>query len=69
MLSISNYDRALHKSYFEKGTITTGCSERIESLRPKSPPPKSGGRGRGRGGAGSRGGGGGRGGANERRSR
>ena len=48
MLTMSNYDQALYKSYFEKGT-TTGCSERIENLRPKSPPPKSGGRGRGRG--------------------
>lgn len=30
---------------------TTGCTDRIEQLRPKSPPPKSGARG-GRGGAG-----------------
>ena len=27
--------------------MTTGCTDRIESLRPKSPPPKVGGRGRG----------------------
>ena len=38
MLSISNYDQALLKSYFEDGN-TTGSSERIENLRPKSPPP------------------------------
>ena len=64
MLTISNYDQALHKSYFEK-TLTTGCSERIENLRPKSPPPKSG-RGKGRGGAGS---GRGRGSNTDRRNR
>jgi N6-adenosine-specific RNA methylase IME4 len=57
LLTISNYDQALYKSYFETGA-TTGCSERIENLRPKSPPPKAGGRGRGRGGRGGRGGGG-----------
>lgn len=48
MLTMSNFDKALHKSYFDKG-LTTGCTERIENLRPKSPPPKSGSRGRGRG--------------------
>lgn len=42
MLSISNFDKALLKSYFEEGT-TTNSSERIENLRPKSPPAKSGG--------------------------
>jgi len=57
MLSMSNYDQTVYKSYFEKGTITA-CSERIENLRPKSPPAKS---GRGRGSRGGRGGGGGRG--------
>ena len=46
MLSISNYDQALLKSYFDDGN-TTGSSERIENLRPKSPPPKAGG-GRGK---------------------
>lgn len=51
MLTMSNYDQSLYKSYFEKGTIT-GCSERIENLRPKSPPAKSG-RGRGSRGGGS----------------
>lgn len=55
LLTMSNYDQALHKSYFESGTTTTGCTERIESLRPKSPPPKAGGRGRGRGGGSGRG--------------
>ena len=65
LLSISNYDSALHKSYFEKG-LTTGCSERIENLRPKSPPPKSGSRGKGRGGGGS---GRGRGSSADRRNR
>ena len=33
--------------------LTTGCTDRIEQLRPKSPPPKSGARG-GRGGVGGR---------------
>jgi len=54
-LSNSNYDWAGHQSYFSDG-VTTGCTERIEQLRPKSPPPKAGGRG-GRGGR-KRGGGG-----------
>jgi len=51
MLTMSNYDQSLYKSYFEKGTVTA-CSERIENLRPKSPPAKS---GRGRGSRGGRG--------------
>jgi len=59
-LTMSNYDKDVYSSYFSDGQMTTGCSDRIESLRPKSPPPKSGGRGRGRGGP--RGGGVGRGG-------
>merc|ERR1719334_1821018 len=54
-LSNSNYDWAGHQGYFGEG-VTTGCTERIEQLRPKSPPPKAGGRG-GRGGR-KRGGGG-----------
>jgi len=54
-LSNSNYDWAGHQGYFSEG-VTTGCTERIEQLRPKSPPPKAGGRG-GRG-ARKRGGGG-----------
>ena len=37
----------LYFSYFADGNLTTGCTDRIESLRPKSPPPKVGGRGRG----------------------
>ena len=32
------------QGYFSSG-LTTGCTERIEQLRPKSPPPKAGGRG------------------------
>ena len=49
-LTMSNYDKSVYSSYFTDGQLTTGCSERIESLRPKSPPPKAGGsRGRGRG--------------------
>ena len=46
-LSNSNYDWAAHQSFFKEG-LTTGCTERIEQLRPKSPPPKPG-RGGGRG--------------------
>merc|ERR1712025_1184253 len=45
-LTTSNYDAALYNSYFADGNLTTGCTDRIESLRPKSPPPKVGGRGR-----------------------
>ncbi|KAG5899747.1 hypothetical protein JTB14_006085 [Gonioctena quinquepunctata] len=49
-LTNSNLNVDLYASYFTKNTITTGCSERIEALRPKSPPPKAkgntGGRGR-----------------------
>jgi mRNA (2'-O-methyladenosine-N6-)-methyltransferase len=39
-LTNDNFNADLYASYFEKIT-TTGCTERIESLRPKSPPPKS----------------------------
>lgn len=46
-LTMSNYDASLYNSYFADGNMTTGCTDRIESLRPKSPPPKAGGRGRG----------------------
>jgi len=65
-LSNSNYDWGLHQGYFSSG-LTTGCTERIEQLRPKSPPPKAGGRGgrsggKRRGGSGGGGGGGSRGG-------
>ncbi len=48
-LSMSNYDAGTLRGYYSEG-MTTGCTERIEALRPKSPPPKAGGRGRGRGG-------------------
>lgn len=44
-----------YRNFFGDGTLT-GCSERIEALRPKSPPPKIRDRGRGRGGRGGRGG-------------
>jgi len=50
-LSNSNYDWNKYQSYMTSG-MTTGCTDRIEQLRPKSPPPKSsvrGGRGRGDG--------------------
>ena len=57
MLSMSNYDQTVYESYLEKFTITA-CSERIENLRPRSPPAKS---GRGVWSRGGRGGGGGRG--------
>ena len=64
-LSNSNYDWAGHQAYFSEG-LTTGCTERIEQLRPKSPPPKPGGRG-GRGAR--KGGGRGRGGDKRGRGR
>ncbi|KAA0193544.1 hypothetical protein HAZT_HAZT001226 [Hyalella azteca] len=58
-LSSSNFDPGLYSSFFNPdagGSLTTGCTDRIEALRPKSPPPKAGGkvrgayiRGRGRG--------------------
>eukprot|EP00095_Tigriopus_kingsejongensis_P007933 maker-scaffold169_size292178-snap-gene-1.32 protein:Tk07933 transcript:maker-scaffold169_size292178-snap-gene-1.32-mRNA-1 annotation:"hypothetical protein D910_06178" len=47
-LTMSNYDESQYHGFFTEGT-TTGCSDRIESLRPKSPPLKSGQRGRGGG--------------------
>lgn len=56
-LSMSNYDKSTLQGYYDMGGVTTGCTDRIESLRPKSPPPKSGGRGRGGRGGGGRGGG------------
>ncbi|XP_071527254.1 N(6)-adenosine-methyltransferase non-catalytic subunit METTL14 isoform X2 [Panulirus ornatus] len=49
-LTSSNFDPDVYAGYFANGQITTGCTERIEALRPKSPPPKvkggPGGRGR-----------------------
>uniref|UniRef100_A0A1B6FC80 N(6)-adenosine-methyltransferase non-catalytic subunit METTL14 n=1 Tax=Cuerna arida TaxID=1464854 RepID=A0A1B6FC80_9HEMI len=61
-LTNSNFNADLYASYFNPSNITTGCTERIEALRPKSPPAKGKGtansrgrggfsRGRGRGGA------------------
>ena len=50
-LTNSNFNAELYSSYFTDGRETTGCTERIEALRPKSPPntSKGGGRPRGRG--------------------
>ena len=45
-LSNSNYDWGAHQGYLKEG-LTTGCTDRIEQLRPKSPPPKPGRGGRG----------------------
>lgn len=49
-LTNTNFNADLYSSYFANGQITTGCTERIEALRPKSPPPKGKVAGRGRGG-------------------
>ena len=48
-LTSSNFDSELYNSYFNKDpeAFLTGCSDEIERLRPKSPPPKTGDRGRG----------------------
>ena len=65
-LTSTNYDSEAYNGYYRDGPgTTTGCTEEIERLRPKSPPPKnkgqSGGnsrgaaRGRGRGGSSDRG--------------
>ncbi|XP_055713574.1 N6-adenosine-methyltransferase non-catalytic subunit [Phlebotomus papatasi] len=50
-LTNSNFNSELYASYFADNT-TTGCTDRIEALRPKSPPANGGKviRGRGRGG-------------------
>lgn len=48
-LTNTNFNADLYNSYFSTGQITTGCTERIEALRPKSPPPKGKTPGRGRG--------------------
>ena len=57
MLTNSNFNAETYAGYFggNGAAATTGCTERIEALRPKSPPPK-----------GSKGSGGGRGGFNVR---
>ncbi|ODN06628.1 Methyltransferase-like protein 14 [Orchesella cincta] len=39
-LTNDNFNAETYASYFSQGSITTGCTERIEALRPKSPPPK-----------------------------
>nr|QNH91358.1 METTL14 [Bemisia tabaci] len=54
-LTNSNFNSEVYASYFSNSVLTTGCTERIEALRPKSPPQKgkvassSRGRGSGRG--------------------
>ncbi|XP_028130632.1 N6-adenosine-methyltransferase non-catalytic subunit [Diabrotica virgifera virgifera] len=49
-LTNSNFNSDQYLSYFTPTTLTTSCTDRIEALRPKSPPAKgkgnSGGRGR-----------------------
>ncbi|KAE9522259.1 hypothetical protein AGLY_017332 [Aphis glycines] len=37
-LTTSNFNIDLYQSYFINGKLTTGCTNRIEELRPKSPP-------------------------------
>lgn len=41
-LTNSNFNSDLYKDYFSRGSTDylTGCTDRIEALRPKSPPPK-----------------------------
>lgn len=39
-LTNSNFNTDMYNGYFSKGQLTTGCTDRIEVLRPKSPPPK-----------------------------
>ncbi|KAL1497194.1 hypothetical protein ABEB36_008191 [Hypothenemus hampei] len=50
-LTNSNFVPEIYANYFVNDQTTTGCTERIEALRPKSPPPKGKGNvsGRGRG--------------------
>ncbi|KAK2726365.1 N6-adenosine-methyltransferase non-catalytic subunit-like [Artemia franciscana] len=52
-LANTNFSPDTYSSYFANGQTTTGCTDRIEALRPKSPPPKNktGAPSRGRGGA------------------
>lgn len=53
-VTTSNFDPEIYRNYFNKEPgPTTGCTEEIEVLRPKSPPPKN--QGDGEGGAGGRG--------------
>ncbi|XP_074647986.1 N(6)-adenosine-methyltransferase non-catalytic subunit METTL14-like isoform X2 [Tubulanus polymorphus] len=53
-LTSSNFESEIYKGYFNKEVngYLTGCSEEIERLRPKSPPPKINGQQSGRGGRG-----------------
>jgi len=39
-LTNSNFNTEMYNGYFNNGQLTTGCTDRIEVLRPKSPPPK-----------------------------
>lgn len=39
-LTNSNFNTEMYNGYFSNGQLTTGCTDRIEVLRPKSPPPK-----------------------------
>lgn len=39
-LTNSNFNTDMYNGYFNNGHLTTGCTDRIEVLRPKSPPPK-----------------------------
>lgn len=39
-LTNSNFNADLFASHFSPSTLSTGCTERIEALRPKSPPAK-----------------------------
>uniref|UniRef100_A0A0A9XRN9 N(6)-adenosine-methyltransferase non-catalytic subunit METTL14 n=2 Tax=Lygus hesperus TaxID=30085 RepID=A0A0A9XRN9_LYGHE len=39
-LTNSNFNWDLYAGQFSASTLTTGCTDRIEALRPKSPPPK-----------------------------
>lgn len=57
-LTSSNYDKSYYQSMFpDERSLTTGCSEEIERLRPKSPNRPGGQTGSAPGGRGSRGGG------------
>ncbi len=57
-LTSSNFEADVYNGYFNSDpeAYLTGCTEEIERLRPKSPPPKMLGEGGSRGGRGQRGG-------------
>ena len=40
-LTNTNFQSELYSSYFTPNSLTTGCTDRIESLRPKSPVQKN----------------------------